>query len=123
MIWKVVNEITGRKKAKEGQVSGNSPEERVNTWFTHFKNLLGNQPDVDDPDEAIPTVFDDVDINDEPFTMEEYKKVKLSLKLCKVAGPDSIPLRYSSCVISTKFVWTSAMMLLSTTINLRHGHS
>ena len=89
--WKVVNEITGRKKAKEGQVSGNSPEERVNTWFTHFKNLLGNQPDVDDPDEAIPTVFDDVDINDEPFTMDEYKKVKLSLKLGKAAGPDGIP--------------------------------
>ena len=27
--WKTVNEITGRKKAKEGQISGASPEERV----------------------------------------------------------------------------------------------
>ena len=27
--WKVVNEISGRKRAKEGQVEGSSPEERV----------------------------------------------------------------------------------------------
>ena len=33
--WKVVNEITGRKRAREGQVEGSSPEERVITWFTH----------------------------------------------------------------------------------------
>jgi hypothetical protein len=37
--WKFVNEITGREKAKEGQVSGNSPEERVSTWFIHFKEI------------------------------------------------------------------------------------
>ncbi|XP_062577713.1 uncharacterized protein LOC134239565 [Saccostrea cucullata] len=89
--WKVVNEITGRKKAKEGQVAGNSPEERVSTWYTHFKNLLGNQPDVDEPEEEIPKVFDDIDINDEPFTLAEYRKVKSSLKLGKAAGPDEIP--------------------------------
>ena len=29
--WRVVNEMSGRKKAKEGQVSGKSPEERVKT--------------------------------------------------------------------------------------------
>jgi hypothetical protein len=40
--WKVVNSITGRKKSKEGQVAGNSPDERVNTWFTHFHKLLGS---------------------------------------------------------------------------------
>ena len=39
-------QCTRGKKTKEGQVSGNSPEERVTTWFTHFKNLLGNTPDV-----------------------------------------------------------------------------
>ena len=41
-VWKAVNEITGRKRTKEGQVEGSSPEERVITWFTHFKKLLGN---------------------------------------------------------------------------------
>ena len=54
--WRVVNEISGRKKAKEGQVSGNSPEERVTTWSTHFKKLLGETPQVDDPVEEIPNL-------------------------------------------------------------------
>ena len=89
--WKAVNQVTGRKKTKEGQVSGNSPEERVATWFTHFKNLLGNTPEVDEPDEVIPNIFEDLDINDEPFTLDEYKKVKNSLKTGKAAGPDTIP--------------------------------
>ena len=89
--WKVVNEVTGRKKTKEGQVSGNSPEERVTTWFTHFKNLLGSTPDVEDPDEVIPTIFDDLDIKDDLFTLDEYRKVKSSLKIGKAAGPDNIP--------------------------------
>ena len=51
--WRTVNEITGRKQSKEGQVAGASPQERVTTWFTHFKNLLGSPPEVDDPDEEI----------------------------------------------------------------------
>ena len=89
--WKAVNQVTGRKKTKEGQVSGNSPEERVATWFTHFRNLLGNTPEVDEPDEVIPNIFEDLDINDEPFTLDEYKKVKNSLKTGKAAGPDTIP--------------------------------
>ena len=89
--WKVVNEVTERKKTKEGQVSGNSPEERVTTWFTHFKNLLGSTPDVEDPDEVIPTIFDDLDIKDDLFTLDEYRKVKSSLKIGKAAGPDNIP--------------------------------
>ncbi|CAJ1087270.1 Craniofacial development protein 2 [Xyrichtys novacula] len=67
--WKVVNEISGRKRAKEGQVSGNSPEERVTTW----------------------------DINDEPFTLDEFRKVKASLKLGKAAGPDNIPPEVFKC--------------------------
>jgi hypothetical protein len=89
--WRTVNNITGRKKAKEGQVTGSSPEERMNTWFTHFKNLLGNPPTVEEPDEVIPDVFVDLNINDDPFSIEEYKKVKSSLKLGKAAGPDNIP--------------------------------
>ena len=39
--WRVINEMTGRKRTKEGQVEGHSPEERVTTWFNHFRGLLG----------------------------------------------------------------------------------
>ena len=89
--WRVVNEITGRKKSKEGQVAGTSPEERVATWFTHFKKLLGDPPVVEDPDEEIPTVYENLDIKDDKFTIEEFRRVKSSLKLGKAAGPDEIP--------------------------------
>ena len=96
--WRVVNEISGRKKAKEGQVSGSSPEERVTEWFTLFKKLLGETPSVEDPDEEIPNVFEDLEINDEPFTLDEFKKVKSSLKTGKAARPDGIPPEvYKSC--------------------------
>jgi len=89
--WKVINEVTGRKKSKEGQVAGASPEERVTTWFNHFKKLLGDSPSVQDPDEEIPIVFSDLDIDDGPFTEEEYAKAKSNLKLGKSPGPDNIP--------------------------------
>ena len=96
--WKAVNSITGRKKSKEGQVAGNSPEERVTTWFTHFQKLLGSPPEVEDPDEEIPKVYEGLNIIDDPFTMEEYRKVKSALKLGKAAGPDDIPSEvYKSC--------------------------
>ena len=36
VAWKAVNDLSGRKNATDGKVAGESPEERVNTWFTHF---------------------------------------------------------------------------------------
>lgn len=91
---KGINEVTDRKKTKEGQISGASPQERVNTWFTHFQNLLDNPPSTDvDESEVIPAFFSNLDINDVPFTLAEYVKVKRSLKQGKSSGPDGIPLQ------------------------------
>ena len=63
----------------------------MSTWFSHFKKLLGNPPDVEDPDEVIPTIFDDLNIKDDLFSEDEYRKVKSSLTIGKAAGPDRIP--------------------------------
>ena len=82
--WKAVNELSGRKNAKDGQVSGESPKERVNTWFTHFSKLMGNTPEVEEPNETILTVYKGLDIDDSPFTLDKFKKVKTLLKLGKV---------------------------------------
>ena len=92
-----MNELSGRKNAKDGQVAGESPEERVNTWFTHFSNLLGNTPEVEEPEETIPAVYKCLDIDDTPFTLDESKTVKTSLKLGKSTGPDGIPPEVFKC--------------------------
>ena len=55
--WKAVKELSGRKNAKDGQIASKIPEERVNTRFTHFSNLLGNKPEVKEPGETIPAVY------------------------------------------------------------------
>ena len=89
--WKVINEMSGRKRSKEGQVIGNSPEERVDTWMTHFSNLLGGIPVVEDPEGEILPVLTDLNIKDGPFTANEYNCVKASLQQGKSSGPDNIP--------------------------------
>ena len=46
---------------------------------------------VEVPDELIPSIFENLDIIDEPFTLNEYREVKAALKLGKAAGPDGLP--------------------------------
>ncbi|KAF3837945.1 hypothetical protein F7725_009713 [Dissostichus mawsoni] len=64
--WRVINEMTGRKRTKEGQVEGHSPEERVTTWFNHFQSLLGTT--ADGAEESIPVFLQNLPIDDGPFT-------------------------------------------------------
>ena len=89
--WKVINEMSGRKKTREGQLAGCSPEERVTSWFTHFRDLLGTHPTVDGAEEEIPAVLTNLNIDDGPFTATEFATVKSTLKQGKSAGPDGIP--------------------------------
>ena len=98
VAWKVVNEVSGRKKSPRGQIAGSGPEERVDSWFNHFKELLGGSQVTADNDQDIPEVLCDLGIDDSPFTSEEYNRVKATLKLGKSAGPDNIPtVVYKTC--------------------------
>ena len=92
LSWKLINEITGRKSTKKGIIKGSSKEDRVKKWYEHFSQLLGKEPDVpvNDVDEEIPTVLHNINIKTGPFTMEEYKVVKKSLKSGQ-SGEDGIP--------------------------------
>ena len=44
-------------------------------------------------------MYEDLDIDDGPFTLDEFKRVKTSLKLGKSAGPDGIPLEVFKCYV------------------------
>lgn len=63
--WKIVNEISGRKKTKSGQIEGATAENRMKNWHKHCRLLLGNPPTVDENKE-IPSVYTDLSIGD-PF--------------------------------------------------------
>ena len=95
--WSVINEMTGRKKSKEGQISGANAEERILEWFNHFDNLLGKAPIVEDENENIPLVLENLEINDGPFTNNELQAAKKKLKNRKSPGPDGIPPEVIKC--------------------------
>ncbi|KAK1883345.1 LINE-1 reverse transcriptase like [Dissostichus eleginoides] len=81
--------MTGRKRTKEGQVEGHSPEERVTTWFNPFQSLLGTT--ADGAEESIPVFLQNLPIDDGPFTASELARAKSTVREGKSAGPDVIP--------------------------------
>ena len=89
--WKLINRITGRKSSRTGIIKAKSKEERISKWFNHFSNLLGKEPIVtSDPLEEIPQIIQNVEVEDTPFTIEEYQAVKKTLRSGKASGPDNI---------------------------------
>ena len=46
LAWQTVNERSGRKGISSAKLKAASQEERRQKWKEHFKNLLGNWPDV-----------------------------------------------------------------------------
>ncbi len=90
LSWKLINEVTGRKTSVQGQLEGDTQADRVKNWYTHFYNLLGKAPVVDEEDEEIEHIFPMLNIKEGPFSIEEYKKAKAGLKLGKAPGDDGI---------------------------------
>ena len=62
----------------------------METWYSHFKNLLGNPPELSEDNEPITPIFSDLPIPDGPFTMDEYKKAKACIKGNKSSGEDGV---------------------------------
>lgn len=89
--WKLINEISGRKSAKAGKIKGKNKEERVQSWYQHFSNLLGKEPVITNDDEEVATVFENLNIESGEFTMNEYQEVKKKLQTGKLPGGDEIP--------------------------------
>ena len=93
--------------------------ERVNTWFTHFSKLLVKTPEVEEPNETIPAVYKGLDIDDDPFTPVEFKKVITSLKLGQSAGPESHQKSISAVTLMTSVLAFVTRYLCNVT---KHHH-
>ena len=72
-----MNEITGRKQSKKGILEGRNKEERTRNWYNHFKQLLGEEPNIDEEDEEINTVIDDNVFRTGQFEMDDSKRQNL----------------------------------------------
>ena len=88
--WTVINEITGRRKGGGCQIKGNGPEERKKNWLSHFKDLLGKPPEVEDEDLLIETQSTELNIETTPFTLEELRVAKTKIKEGKAYGDDGV---------------------------------
>jgi len=74
----------------QGQLEGDTKEERVRNWYTHFSNLLGKPPVAEEDNVVINKVFDELGIDDGPFTLEEFYKAKKTISEGKACGEDRI---------------------------------
>ena len=88
--WKLINNITGRKAAKKGIIEGNCREERLNNWHKHFSNLLGQESNTVEDNVEITNIFENLEIDDNEFTMEEVEIAKKKLQEGKQCGSDRI---------------------------------
>ena len=90
LTWKIVNNVSGRKKSPKSKLKANTQEERLELWKNHFQGLLGKEPTVNDlPMTKI--IHNELEYSVDDFTMEELEKVLKKCKNRKAAGLDDIP--------------------------------
>ena len=82
--WQLINEICGRRTTRKGQLKGKAQQERIRNWYNHFQTLLGNPPDIVNEDEEIPTILDNLGIEEGAFTQEEYQRAKKAIVVGKM---------------------------------------
>ena len=90
IAWQTINEVSRRKSTTKAKLKAASQQERVKLWEQHFKNLLGNPPEI--TDEPITRIISkQLDVKLGPFTKEELDSVLRRIKNRKAAGLDEIP--------------------------------
>ena len=89
LTWKLINDLSGRRSSRKGQLEGDTKEERVENWYKHFYGLLGNPPQIKGNVE-VDKIYDIQPIDTGPFTKEEFTKAKKAIVEGKASGEDHI---------------------------------
>ena len=74
-----MNSITNSKASPIGKLKGRSQQERKQQWYNHFKTLLGT-PDNSPPPAQIKKIFQNLNICDTKFTLEEVVEVRKNVR-------------------------------------------
>ena len=90
MAWKAVNDVSGRKKSNKAKIKAISREERIIVWHNHFKDLLGNPPEI--TISAISKITNRLNIETAILTKYELLKAINTIKNGKACGLDEIPI-------------------------------
>ena len=89
-MWSLVHNISGKRSVNSSKIKGDTPEERVDKWKNHFKNLLGQPPDATSNFNLDEPILDDVNISDDDFTEDEYELAVKNMSDGKNGGADGI---------------------------------
>ena len=68
LAWKTMKDLSGKNSGSSVRIKGGSAKKRLESWSTHFQNLLGKIAKVSD-NASLPNVpvSDTLDINTSPF--------------------------------------------------------
>ena len=79
-----------RSLTRKGQIKGETENERPQSWYSHFQQLLGNPPVITDEKEVIDKMFQEFDIKTGAFDQGENEKAKKIITEGK-SSEDEIP--------------------------------
>ena len=79
--------MSGRRKVWNAKLKGKNGKKRLGSWYDH---LLGGELSADSKDDNVKQIFQNLPIDDRPFTIDEYNAVKKDIKTGKAAGPFGI---------------------------------
>ena len=92
LAWKTIKELSGKNSGSSVKIKGGSAKKRLESWSSHFQNLLGKSAKVSE-NNTLPSVpvSETLNIDTSPFTKSELKSATKQLKASKAFGPDNIP--------------------------------
>ena len=80
LAWKTIKEISGKNSGSSVRIKGGSSKKWLESWLSHFQQLLGKNAKVPDSNTFPFPVSDTLGTNTSPFTTSELKAATKQLK-------------------------------------------